>query len=208
MGTRAESMATIDAALQEPEALEIDSADDTEPSIAAPHAAPGVDAPTPLTGGKPTLTADEKRAWDAARTEQEREAARQLQEQKAQQSAYDQLAGTTRRAWGNVIKGTQVRLESLPTPGSIMFPLVVLLIFFFLLIPVNGHTRLVWFWLVLSGNAEIAVGGQSDDSTGDTTPSTPTNNNTVTDTSPVPQLVPPSISGDNHPRVMTGVEGS
>lgn len=56
-------------------------------------------------------------------------------------------------------KGTQVQLENIPTPGSLLFPFIVLMIFFFLLLPVNGHTRFVWLWLVLTGQAEIS-GGQ------------------------------------------------
>jgi hypothetical protein len=46
-------------------------------------------------------------------------------------------------------------LSALPTPGSLWFPLALLLIFFFILIPYGGHTRLQWAWLVLTGNASF-----------------------------------------------------
>jgi hypothetical protein len=207
-------MAAIESVLNQAP-LDADSGS-PDTSVVAPHPAPGVDAPTPLSGKKPTLTADEKRAWDAARverrdaqTEQEKEAARQLQAQQEEESVFDRTAKSTVDAFSNVIKGTQVRLESLPTPGSLLLPLIVLLIFFFLLIPVNGHTRLVWFWLVISGNAEIAVGGQSDSNATATTPTTPTGAATVTSNALTPQLVTPGVSGDNYTgRTMTGVEGS
>ena len=42
-----------------------------------------------------------------------------------------------------------------------MLPLIVLLIFVFLLLPVNGHTRLVWLWLVITGNASTGGAAQS-----------------------------------------------
>lgn len=51
-------------------------------------------------------------------------------------------------------------LARIPTPGSLWFPLVLLLIFFFILVMFNGHTRLQWAWLVLSGNASFNLGGQ------------------------------------------------
>jgi hypothetical protein len=69
--------------------------------------------------------------------------------------------GTTRAildASRGILRGTGVRLAGLPTPGSIVLPLVVLLVFFALLLPVNGHTRATWLWLVLTGNAHM-VGG-------------------------------------------------
>lgn len=61
--------------------------------------------------------------------------------------AYD----TTRRG----LLAVRNKIESLPTPGGILLPLGVLFIFFMLLLPVNGHTRLMWLWLAVTGNAEI-----------------------------------------------------
>ena len=56
-------------------------------------------------------------------------------------------------------------LARIPTPTSLLFPLVILLVFFFLLIPVNGQTRAVWLWLVLTGNARIGQGSGGGQST-------------------------------------------
>jgi hypothetical protein len=49
-------------------------------------------------------------------------------------------------------------IGGIPIPGDLITPLVILLIFFFALVVINGHTRLSWLWLVLSGNAAITTG--------------------------------------------------
>lgn len=46
------------------------------------------------------------------------------------------------------------------TPGTIFLPVSILLIFFFVLLPVNGHTRMEWLWLAMIGHARIK--GSSD----------------------------------------------
>lgn len=53
-------------------------------------------------------------------------------------------------------------LAQVTTPGSIFLPLGVLVVFFLLLLPVNGHTRAEWLWLALTGNAHISGGGTAD----------------------------------------------
>lgn len=77
------------------------------------------------------------------------------------------LANSGRESGGRLAS----RLAALPTPGSLWFPLVLLILFFFILITYNEHTRLQWLWLVLTGNASFNLGGQ-----GQTTeqPRTPT----------------------------------
>lgn len=60
--------------------------------------------------------------------------------------------------WRDLLRGASVQLEKLPDPGGIIFPLMILLLFFLILIPINGHTRLTWIWLVLTGNAQIGQG--------------------------------------------------
>lgn len=149
-------MAAIDAALQQP--LKVGgSAAGGNTSVTTPHVAPGVTTPTPITSqGK--LTADEKRYIDAqrqAQTDIERQAEKDATQQQERESAFDRSANATVNAASGIVRGTQLTLASLPTPGSILLPLGILLVFFFLLLPVNGHTRLVWLWLVLTGNAEI-----------------------------------------------------
>ena len=60
------------------------------------------------------------------------------------------------------------------TPGTIFLPVAILLIFWLLLLPVNGHTRIEWLWLALTGNAHIK--GENANNIGDfNTPSIPVN---------------------------------
>lgn len=55
----------------------------------------------------------------------------------------------------SLLKGVKGRIEGLSMPGGIMLPLGILLVLFLILIPVNGHTRLMWLWLAFTGNAQI-----------------------------------------------------
>lgn len=171
---RADSMAAIDAALQGIP-VQKGSVQAATQSVIAPHPAPGVSSPTPVSNaGK--ITADEKRFLDAqrqAQSDEEKRAEKFNAEQNAKQDAFERSAGATANAVQGIVKGTGVAVASLPTPGSLMLPLVILLLFFFLLLPVNGHTRLVWLWLVLTGNAEIQQGGGSSSTGPATTPSSP-----------------------------------
>lgn len=47
-------------------------------------------------------------------------------------------------------------LANIPTPGDIWVPFWILIFIFFILIPVGGHPRLAWLWLVIIGHAEIS----------------------------------------------------
>lgn len=47
-------------------------------------------------------------------------------------------------------------LESIAVPGSIWLPITILLLFFFLLLPINGKTRAEWLINVIMGNAVIS----------------------------------------------------
>ena len=117
--------------------------------------------PPPVTGLTPEKA--EKQASKKLEQEQKEEegrlkAAKEEQEkaQQEQQAAIEALPGMIREIWRN----TQVSLGKIPTYGSILFPLSILLVFFFLLLPVNGHTRAMWMWLTLTGQADIApIGG-------------------------------------------------
>ncbi len=57
--------------------------------------------------------------------------------------------------------GVSAKIASLPTPGNIAVPLVVLLVFFFILIQYGNNTRLQWLWLVLTNNAYISASLQN-----------------------------------------------
>lgn len=52
-------------------------------------------------------------------------------------------------------RSTTARLEGIPIPGGIGVPLGILFILFLLLLPVNGHTRIMWLWLAITGQAQI-----------------------------------------------------
>jgi len=60
----------------------------------------------------------------------------------------DRVLGVAREAWDGLARVT--------TPGTIFLPVAVLLVFFFLLLPINGYTRAGWLWLALTGNANIS----------------------------------------------------
>lgn len=78
------------------------------------------------------------------------------------EKVYNKFFDLVNKLWNT----SRSSLEDIPTPGSLIFPLIILLVFFFLLVPVNGHTRIVWIWLVLTGNAEVAGSQESTGSTG------------------------------------------
>ena len=199
---RQDSMAAIERALQPPP-----PPDKTTAPLAVPAAGGSL--------AKPTLTADEKRAVDAARDdrrdrEQQRLQAEKLEQQQEQQeqSRLEQALAQIRGNIGKVWDGTKGKLESLPTPGSLLFPLIILLVFFLLLIPVNGHTRLVWIWLVLTGNAEISgsnpnLGGIAGGSFGG--PTTPQTSNGSNGTNPAAPPLQPFVLPSLGP-FMTGVQ--
>lgn len=46
-------------------------------------------------------------------------------------------------------------IASLPAPGDIGFPLLILLVFFFLIIPIKGRSRAMWLWEVITGGARV-----------------------------------------------------
>ena len=157
---RTASMDIIEKALQEPDPIS------TDDESVIPGVVPGVETPS-----RDSMTADEKRAFDAARIARQDEeeevserqkiiddAIRQRQEEK---DVFQQSANDTVNAVQRVARNTGVAIERLPSPGSVMLPLLVLGIFFFLLLPVNGHTRLTWLWLVVTGNASTGGAAQA-----------------------------------------------
>jgi len=165
MTKRDASMAIIEKALADPETLPI-----TDPDSPIPDIVPGVDNPD-----RDSMTADEKRAFDAARierldaekAEKEESSERQrlideaIAQRQKEKDVFQQNASATVDAVQRIARNTGVTIERLPSPGSVMLPLLVLLIFVFLLLPVNGHTRLVWLWLVVTGNASTGGAAQA-----------------------------------------------
>ena len=125
---------------------------------------------------------------------------RLVEEREAERERLETIsrAQETAKATGNVIQGVAGAasnvgdrvgelasnvggtIATVSTPGSIFLPITLLLIFFFLILPVNGMTRAQWLWLALTGGAQIVSGsggnftsgsgdiGEPDPSTGDT----------------------------------------
>lgn len=58
-----------------------------------------------------------------------------------------------------VISGSASWLETKSIPGSIWLPITILILFFFLLLPVNGKTRFTWLFESIIGQAKIAGSG-------------------------------------------------
>jgi hypothetical protein len=84
-----------------------------------------------------------------------REQKREQDEQRTRTAAAFNKASQAIKSAGGIVQGTKIKLEGLPTPGSIMFPLLTLLFLFLILIPVNGNSRLQWLWYTIIGDAQI-----------------------------------------------------
>lgn len=99
------------------------------------------------------------RAMKAAQLEAARQRAEESEIQQRGreviQGALDQVT-RTQETVSRSASEVGAAIGSIPIPGSLLLPLTVLLLFFFALIPINGHTRLMWLWLVLSGNAHLS----------------------------------------------------
>lgn len=65
------------------------------------------------------------------------------------------LADKALQASKGAASGAGIRIANMPTPGDITFPLILLVLFFFILITYAGHTRIQWLWLTLTGNAYV-----------------------------------------------------
>lgn len=89
--------------------------------------------------------------------EQEAAQLRKEQEQEAAKSQFVKSGERAIKKSQEIVHGADVRIGNLPQPGSIVFPLVVLLLLFFILIQVGGYSRIQWLWLVLSGQAQIGT---------------------------------------------------
>lgn len=64
-------------------------------------------------------------------------------------------------------------VSALATPGGLFLPITLLLIFFFVLLPINGHTRAEWLWMALTGQAHIYDGAAASGDFGPSATNTP-----------------------------------
>lgn len=185
---RQDAMATIDAALSGTDVTE--QPEDTTGGI-SPQVALGVETPD---NGLPKMTQDEKRAFDASRQaslDRQKLLDDAMNQEKKDRDAFRSSASQTVNAASRIVKGTGVKLAALPTPGSIVLPLVVLAIFFLLLLPVNGQTRFMWLWLTITGNAHITQGSGASDQKGTGTAGGPTDTLGTPGTGTAPPVTPP-----------------
>lgn len=60
----------------------------------------------------------------------------------------DKVVDTVKNGWDTI--------GHVATPGSILLPISILAIFFFIIFPVNGNTRFQWLYLAMTGQAVIA----------------------------------------------------
>lgn len=91
-------------------------------------------------------------------------------EYRARQRKADELSSLTgieqlARAAEGIPQDTSIFLEGLPAPGGVALPLLLLLVLFLLVVPVKGadgaiHTRAMWLWRVVTGNASLALTAQ------------------------------------------------
>ena len=178
---RSDNMAIIQDALKQPETP---SASDDEKPVEDAASNEQEAALAPTGEEKPLSRRDQLREAQEQRRLQKEEDAKRSEAERAIRSTFEDARG--------IIKNTGVHLSAIPTPKGLVLPLLVLIICFLLLIPVNGHTRLVWIWLVLTGNAEIT--GSTNGKTSDTSPdSTGTTTLASAPTAPSPVLSPPPV---------------
>lgn len=107
-----------------------------------PNVAPGEAPPPPP-----------KSTQNRASQEQQQQTVQQRLER--QRLRFALQAGQVGRSTSNFLAGSNRNLGSIPTPGGIWTPFWILIGLYLILIPVNGHTRLNWFWLALIGSAQI-----------------------------------------------------
>lgn len=114
---------------------------------------------------------------DAAKQRKAEETARKREQLETLQTAKNagQAATNVVASVGGAISHTTGRINdavtsagrsiaTVSTPGSILLPVTILLVFFLLLLPVNGYTRAQWLWMALIGDAKIKTSVGTEES--------------------------------------------
>jgi hypothetical protein len=91
--------------------------------------------------------------------------------------------------------GAGVKIAGIPTPGNLVTPLTLLVLFFFILILYNGHTRLQWLWLVLTNNAYVSTNAPGGGTGGG--PPVPAQEMLIGAIASLPAFTPTGMSGGN-----------
>lgn len=157
------AMATIDAALLAAQQPKQDESNNQALPRPGPTDMPGV-PPTEERKPAPPLTKEQQEILEAQKKllgEEEAKRLREEQEQLNARSALRKSAEATLKNSQKVIKQVDTRIGSIPQPGSILLPLVLLLLFFFILIQVGGYNRLTWLGLAILGRAQVTDTQQS-----------------------------------------------
>lgn len=167
---RQQAMAQINAAIQQ--AAQQPKQDNDMGHVVKPHAAIDPAVVTGVPGAKGSQQYQQDKADKAKQLtseqedilkhqeellgEEQAEEERKKQEALNARSAFVKTAEDVARNGSRILKQADLRIGNIPHPGSILFPLVILLFFFFLLIQIGPYTRLGWFWQVITGNAQIS----------------------------------------------------
>jgi hypothetical protein len=171
---RMADMAVIDAALINPRSLDPGDIEARKMAIESENE-PTTDEheaiSSPLTEIAKELSPEEQQK---AKQEEENKQLLFRQKQQSLLKAKVQATGqSASRALGSVRNG----LGNVSMPGGLLAPLLIIVVLFFLLVQVNGHTRFTWLWLVATQNAAIAnpgLGGTGTGGGGDTSVDTST----------------------------------
>jgi len=169
LAKRQQSMATIDTVLQQAQATKLQTAADdtlTPPTIddAVPGKPEEKEQKAPPPPKAPPESAYEKKvreAYEKLVTEEEARKHQEEVERERNKSAFQKNAEGALSSGKRIWKGTNLKIGNIPTPGSIVVPLVLLIVVFFILVQVNGFSRLGWLWLVVSGQAQVTTSDQS-----------------------------------------------
>ncbi len=156
--SRSSSMAAIDAALAKSKApADLEQVDDSAATTALADLALVEDEPKPEAK---KLSKDQEAILKQQEALLGKEAADKLRAEQLQEANKAKAIKAGQKALknaGNVVHGADVKIGAIATPGSILTPLVLLLLFFFVLVQINGYTRIQWFWQVITGASRVGT---------------------------------------------------
>ncbi len=156
--SRSSSMAAIDAALAKSKApADLEQVDDSAATTALADLALVEDEPKPEAK---KLSKDQEailKQQEALLGKEEADKLRAEQLQEANKAAAIKAGQKALKNAGNVVHDADVKIGAIATPGSILTPLVLLLLFFFVLVQIGGYTRIQWFWQVITGASRVGT---------------------------------------------------
>ncbi len=151
-------MAAIDAALAKSKApTDLEQVDDSAATTALTDLALVEDEPKPEAK---KLSKDQEailKQQEALLGKEEADKLRAEQLQEANKAAAIKAGQKALKNAGNVVHDADVKIGAIATPGSILTPLVLLLLFFFVLVQIGGYTRIQWFWQVITGASRVGT---------------------------------------------------